>query len=82
MDTGLRWVSPVSGTITRSVALSVSNFFQVECSEYPVQKPVKKCAEVPKQTCVKRRLAPTCREVTKHICRQDAMSIAIKGVNF
>ena len=82
MDTGLRWVSPVSETITRSVALSVSIFFQVECSEYPVQKPVKKCAEVPKQTCVKRRLAPTCREVTKHICRQDVMSIAIKGVNF
>ena len=27
MDTGLRWVSPVSETITRSVALSVSNFF-------------------------------------------------------
>ena len=48
---------------------------QVECSEYPVQKPVKKCAEVPKQTCVKRRLTPTCREVTKHICRQETMSI-------
>ena len=49
-----------------------------ECSEYPVQKPVKKCAEVPKQTCVKRRLAPSCREITKHICRQDAMSLDIK----
>ena len=56
-----------------------------ECSEYPVQKPVKKCAEVPKQTCVKRRLTPSCREITKHICRQEAMSLDIKeliGGNF
>ena len=57
---------------------SMFPIFQVECSEYPVQKPVKKCAEVPKQTCVKRRIAPTCREVTKHICRQEAMSIVSK----
>ena len=56
-----------------------SLYRESQCTEYPVQKPVKKCAEVPKQTCVKRRLAPSCREVTKHICRQDAMSIAIKG---
>ena len=61
---------------------SMFPIFQVECSEYPVQKPVKKCAEVPKQTCVKRRIAPTCREVTKHICRQEAMSIFSRGLKF
>lgn len=44
-----------------------------ECSHYPVQKPVKKCAEVPKQTCLRSRLKHKCRTVTQNVCREVAV---------
>ena len=40
-----------------------------ECSQYPVQKPVEKCASVPQQTCVRSRLATKCKNVTQNVCR-------------
>jgi len=44
-----------------------------ECSQYPVQKPVEKCASVPQQTCVRSRLATKCKNVTQNVCRKVAV---------
>ena len=46
-----------------------SLYRESQCTEYPVQKPVKKCAKIPKQSCVKRRQKHKCKEVTKQVCR-------------
>merc|ERR1711936_683639 len=48
----------------------VSPYGVRECAQYPVQKPVKKCAEVPQQTCIRSRLKHKCRRVTQNVCRQ------------
>jgi len=54
------------------------NGFGEECSEYPVQKPVKKCAQVPKQSCIKRRSHLECKHVTKQLCRKVSTYKAIE----
>merc|ERR1711936_79643 len=48
----------------------VSPYGVRECAQYPVQKPVKKCAEVPQQTCIRSRLKHKCRRVTQNVCRK------------
>merc|ERR1712038_1421130 len=44
-----------------------------ECSQFPVQKPVEKCASVPKQSCVRSRLKQKCKNVTQNVCRKVAV---------
>ena len=52
----------------------VSQYGARECSQYPVQKPVEKCASVPKQTCVRSRLKHKCKNVTQNVCRKVCSS--------
>ena len=52
----------------------VSQYGVLECSQYPVQKPVEKCASLPRQTCVRSRLKHKCKNVTQNVCRKILLS--------
>ena len=64
----MAWPGSISRSLLQDCVLT--QYGVRECSQYPVQKPVEKCASVPKQTCVRSRLKQKCKNVRQNVCRK------------